>query len=84
MKMSQMHIHTLREVPTEAEIDSHILMLRAGMIKKLVSGVYNFMPFGRRVINKMEQIVREEMDAKGAQEILCSALHPAELWEESG
>ncbi|MDO4482209.1 MAG: proline--tRNA ligase [Bacillota bacterium] len=84
MKMSQMHIHTLREVPTEAEIDSHILMLRAGMIKKLVSGVYNFMPFGRRVVNKMEQIVREEMDAKGAQEILCSALHPAELWEESG
>ena len=84
MNMSKMHIHTLREAPAEAQIDSHILMLRAGMIKKLVSGVYNFMPFGTRVIHKVEQIVREEMDAKGAQEIMCSALHPAELWEESG
>ena len=84
MKMSKMHIHTLREVPNEAELDSHILMLRAGLMKKLVSGVYNFLPFGRRVIRKMENIVREEMDAKDAQEILCSALHPAELWEESG
>ncbi len=84
MKMSKMHFHTLREVPNEAVIDSHVLMLRAGMMKKLVSGVYNHMPLGLRVIHKVENIVREEMDAKGAQEILCSALHPAELWEESG
>ncbi len=84
MKMSKMHIHTLREAPAEADIASHSLMLRAGMMKKLASGIYNFMPFGTRVIAKMENIVREEMNAKGAQEILCSALHPAELWEESG
>lgn len=84
MKMSRMHIHTLREVPAEAELKSHILMLRSGMMKKMVSGVYNFLPLGTRVIHKMEQIIREEMDAKGCLEILCSALHPAELWEESG
>ena len=84
MRMSQMHLKTLREVPTEAEIPSHILMLRAGMIRKLVSGVYGFMPLGTRVLHKVEQIVREEMDAKGAQEILTSAVQPAELWQESG
>lgn len=84
MKMSKMHIHTLREVPAEAEISSHILMLRAGMMKKMVSGVYNFMPMGWRVIRKMEEIVRQEMDAKGCQEIRCTALNPAEIWEESG
>jgi prolyl-tRNA synthetase len=79
-----MHIHTLREAPSEAEIDSHILLLRTGMIRKLVSGVYGFMPLGWRVIRKIEQIVREEMDAKGGQEILMSAVQPAELWQESG
>ena len=84
MKLSSMHVHTLREVPNEAEIASHILLLRAGMIRKLVSGVYGFMPLGSRVIRKIEEIVRQEMDAKGAQEILMSALQPAELWQESG
>lgn len=84
MKLSKMHVHTLREVPNEAEIASHILLLRAGMIRKLVSGVYGFMPLGARVIRKIEEIIREEMDAKGAQEILMSALQPAELWQESG
>ena len=84
MRMSKMHITTLRETPNEAVIDSHILLLRAGMIKKQVAGIYNFLPMGIRVIHKMEEIVREEMNAKGAQEILCTALHPAELWEESG
>ncbi len=79
-----MYLYTLREVPNEAEIPSHILLLRAGMIRKLVSGVYGFMPLGRRTLRKIEQIVREEMDAKGAQEILMSALQPAELWQESG
>jgi prolyl-tRNA synthetase len=61
--MSKMYLKTLREVPSEAEIPSHIWLLRAGMIRKLVSGVYGFMPLGRRVLNKIETIVREEMDS---------------------
>ena len=84
MKLSKMHVKALREVPAEAEISSHILLLRAHMIRKLVSGVYGFMPFGSRVLRKIEAIIREEMDAKGAQEILMSAVQPAELWQESG
>ncbi len=79
-----MHIKTLREVPNEAEISSHILLLRTGMIRKLVSGVYGFMPLGWRSVRKIEEIVRQEMDATGAQEIHMSAVQPAELWEESG
>jgi prolyl-tRNA synthetase len=82
--MSKMLIPTLREVPAEAEITSHKLMLRAGMMRKMASGIYNFMPFGIRVLRKVEDIVREEMDKSGAQELICSALVPAELWEESG
>ena len=84
MKLSQMHLKTLREVPNEAEIASHILLLRTGMIRKLVSGVYGFMPLGWRSVRKIEEIIRQEMDAKGAQEILMSAVQPAELWQESG
>lgn len=84
MKLSKMHLKTLREVPNEAEIPSHILLLRAGMIRKLVSGVYGFMPMGWRSIRKIEDIIRQEMDAKGGQEIHMSAIQPAELWEESG
>lgn len=84
MRMSKMHLKTLREIPAEAEVPSHILLLRAGMIRKLVSGVYGFMPLGLRSLYKIEQIVREEMDAAGAQEILMSAVQPAELWQESG
>lgn len=84
MKLSKMHLKTLREVPTEAEIPSHILLLRAGMIRKLVSGVYGFMHLGWRSIQKIENIVREEMDAAGGQEIHMSAVQPAELWQESG
>lgn len=84
MKLSKMHLRTLREVPAEAEIPSHILLLRAGMIRKLASGIYGFMPMGWRSIQKIEGIIREEMDRKGAQEILMSAVQPAELWEESG
>lgn len=79
-----MHIKTLREVPNEAEISSHILLLRTGMIRKLVSGVYGFMPLGWRSVRKIEDIVRQEMDATGAQEIHMSAVQPAELWQESG
>lgn len=84
MKLSNMLISTLREVPAEAEIPSHQLMLRAGMMRKMASGVYNFMPTGIRVLKKIENIVREEMDKTGAQEFLASALLPAELWMESG
>ena len=72
MRLSKMHIKTLREVPNEAEIPSHILMMRTGMIRRLASGVYGFMPLGWRSIRKVENIIREEMDATGAQEILMS------------
>lgn len=84
MKLSQMHFKTLREVPNEAEIPSHVLLLRAGMIKKNVAGIYSYMPMGWRTIRKIEQIVREEMDAQGAEEMYSQSLQPAELWQESG
>lgn len=84
MKMSNMLVSTLREVPAEAEIDSHKLMLRSGMIRKMASGVYNYMPLGLKVLKNVEDIVREEMNAAGAQEFLASAMIPAELWQESG
>lgn len=84
MRLSKMHLKTLREVPNEAEIPSHILMLRTGMIRKLVSGVYGFMPLGWRSVRKVEDIIREEMDRAGGQEIHMSAVQPAELWQESG
>lgn len=84
MKMSKLYLPTLREVPTEAEIPSHQLLVRAGMMRKLVSGVYSYLPLGYRVIRKIEQIVREEMDSSGSQELLMSAIQPKELWQASG
>lgn len=84
MKASKMIIPTLKEAPQEAIIDSHILMLRAGLIRKLVSGVYNYLPLGLRSLHKVEKIIKEEMDRSGALEILSSAMQPKELWEESG
>lgn len=84
MKMANMLVSTLREVPAEAEIDSHKLMLRAGMIRKMASGIYNYMPLGLKVLKNIEEIVREEMNEAGAQEFLASAILPAELWQESG
>lgn len=84
MKMSSLFAPTLREDPAEAETISHKLMLRAGMIRKVAAGVYNFLPLGYRVIKKIEQIIREEMDAKGGQELFMPALQPAELWKRSG
>ena len=84
MKLSKMHLKTLREVPNEAEIPSHILMLRSGMIRKLASGVYGFMPLGWRTLRKIEDIIRQEMDSADGQEIHMSAIQPSELWEESG
>lgn len=84
MRLSKALISTLREVPAEAEIQSHKLMLRAGLMRKMASGVYNFMPLGLKVLKNIEDIVREEMDKTGAQEFLASALLPSELWKESG
>jgi len=84
VKLSKMLISTLREQPAEAEICSHKLMLRAGMIRKMSSGVYNYMPFGIKVIKKIEDIVRTQMDEANAQEFLASALLPSELLIESG
>jgi len=77
-------IPTLKETPQEAQIKSHVLMLRAGLIRKLASGTYSYLPMGVRALKKAEAIVREEMDRAGAQEVLLPALHPAEIWKESG
>lgn len=84
MRASQLLAPTLREVPAEAEVISHILMLRAGMIRKAASGVYTYLPLGYRSIKKVIEIVREEMDRKGGQEIMLPIVQPAELWIESG
>ena len=84
MRASKMLIATLKEKPNEAVISSHILLIRAGMIRKLVAGVYNYLPLGLRVLNKVEGIIREEMENAGSLEILSSAIQPKELWEESG
>lgn len=84
MRMSALFAPTLKERPSEAEAISHSLMLRAGLIRKVAAGVYNWLPLGYRVLRKVEQIVREEMDRAGAQEILMPVLSPAELWLESG
>ncbi len=83
MRASAFHISTLKEAPNDAEIASHRLMTRAGMIRKLAGGIYNYMPLGLRVIRKVERIVREEMDAAGALELLMPMVQPAELWVES-
>jgi prolyl-tRNA synthetase len=84
MKWTQTLIPTLREAPTDAEIVSHKLLLRAGLIRKLAAGVYTFLPLGLRALRKVEQIVREEMNRAGAIEILMPALQPKEIWEQSG
>lgn len=84
MRASRYLIATLKETPADAEIISHQLMLRAGMIRKLAAGLYTWLPMGLRVLRKVERIVREEMDKSGAQEVLMPAIQPAELWQESG
>ncbi len=84
MRLSQMLFVTLRESPAEAVIPSHQLLLRAGYIRRIGSGVYSYLPLMWRVLRKVSQIVREEMDATGAQECLLPQLQPAELWQESG
>lgn len=84
MKASKMLISTLKEAPNEAIISSHILLIRAGMIRKLVAGVYNYLPLGLRTLNKIENIIIDEMDRAGALQILSSAIQPKKLWEASG
>ena len=84
MRISKILIPTLRDAPGDAEIVSHKLMVRAGMIRQLAAGIYTWLPLGLRVLRKVERIVREEMDATGAQEVLMSGVLPAELWQESG
>ena len=84
MRLSQFHLATVKEVPADAEIISHRLMLRAGMIRRLASGLYTWSPLGLRVLRKVEAVVREEMDRAGAIEMLMPTIQPKELWEESG
>jgi prolyl-tRNA synthetase len=84
MKASQFFIRTLKEAPADAEIVSHKLMMRAGLIRKLSAGIYNYMPMGLKVIRKVENIIREEMDKAGAIELLMPVVQPAELWQETG
>ncbi|MEZ5443348.1 MAG: proline--tRNA ligase [Lysobacterales bacterium] len=84
MRLSQFHLHTSKETPADAEIASHQLMLRAGMIRKLAAGIYTWSPLGLRVLRKVEAVVREEMERAGAIEVLMPAVQPAELWQETG
>ncbi|WP_017815069.1 proline--tRNA ligase [Paenibacillus shenyangensis] len=84
MKQSQLLAVTLRESPGDAEAASHRLLLRAGYIRQLAAGIYTYLPLGRMVLRKLEQLIREEMDQSGAQEVLLPAIQPAELWQESG
>ena len=84
MRLSKFYMPTLREAPADAEIASHKLLLRAGMIKRLVSGIYCYLPLGKKVLDKIEKIVREEMDKSGGQEVLMSAIQSAEVWQQSG
>ncbi len=84
MRTSQFLLSTLKETPADAEIISHQLMLRSGMIRRVAAGVYNWLPLGLRVLRKLEVIIREEMDRAGCQELLMPAIQPAELWKESG
>jgi len=84
MKLSKYFVPTLKEVPSDATVTSHILMLRAGMIRMLSAGIYSFLPLGYRVVRKVSQIIREEMDAIGGQEFHLPALNPKEIWDETG
>jgi prolyl-tRNA synthetase len=84
MRMSRLLVRTLREAPADAEVASHQLLVRGGFIRRLASGIYTFLPLGLRVLHNIEAIIREELDAAGCQELLLPALHPLELWQQSG
>src|ERR1700681_122809 len=84
MRLSRYPINTMKETPAEAEVVSHQLMLRAGLIRRLAAGLYSWLPLGLRVLQKVERIIREEMDRAGALELVMPVVQPAELWQESG
>jgi len=84
MRTSRFLLATVKETPADAEIISHQLMIRAGLIRRVAAGIYNWLPLGLRVLRKVENVVREEMNNAGAQEILMPGVQPAELWKESG
>ena len=84
MKLSQYLLATLKEAPNDAETASHKLMIRAGMIRKVAAGIYNFLPIGLKVLRKVENIIREEMNSAGAIEVMMPYVTPADLWEKSG
>src|SRR5512136_2655001 len=84
MRLSTYPINTLRDVPADAEVVSHQLMLRAGLIRRLAAGLYSWLPMGLRTLQKVERIVREEMNRSGALELVMPVVQPAELWQESG
>ncbi|MGD2115075.1 MAG: proline--tRNA ligase, partial [Acidobacteriota bacterium] len=84
MRWSQYYLFTTREVPSDAEVVSHQLMVRAGMIKKIAAGIYTYLPFGWRSIRKLEEIVRRELDVAGSVELTIPVVQPAELWQETG
>ena len=84
MRLSQFHLRTVKETPADAEIVSHKLMLKAGMLRKLAAGLYTWSPLGLRVLRKVEVVVREEMNRAGAIELLMPTIQPKELWEETG
>jgi len=84
MRTSQFPLNTVKETPADAEITSHQLMIRAGLIRKLAAGLYNWLPLGLKVLRKVEQVVREEMNRAGALELQMPFVQPAELWQDSG
>src|SRR3990172_10184749 len=83
-RASQLFTPTLKEAPADAQVASHKLLVRAGLIRQLGAGIYDYLPLAKRTLSRVEAIVREEMDAIGAQELYLPALHPAEIWKESG
>src|SRR6267142_2751811 len=84
MRLSQTLVPTLKEAPAEAEVPSHIFMVRGGYMRKVAAGIYSFLPLGWRVVQKVSRIIREEMNRAGASEVFLPAIIPAELWQESG
>lgn len=84
MRASEFLLSTLKETPSDAEVISHQLMLRAGLIRRVAAGIYNWMPLGLRVLRNVERIIREEMERAGALELSMPVVQPGELWEESG
>src|SRR5687767_13187733 len=84
MRMSQLFLRTLRDDPSDAEVESHRLLVRAGYIRRVAAGIYSWLPLGQRVLRKVEQIVREEMDRAGAQETVLPITQPLELWARTG